>query len=414
MQLRRTGPSAVLLAGIVRSSIVLGGSGHNDLLRLRGRSADSVGWGDAHAAARNCAVSGRGSWEYPAYDETYHSVWKSLKTPPPMSAARPKPAFLMLIYQRIAFPESWEAFFKGGDRWKLIVNVKYFMGVKDFPEFFQPYITTELSTVQNSWCNLGDLMLAMMGLALKDPDVSHCVFVSGDSMPVSPLPAVVGELSRDPRTRLCVDKEWQRAEMWSVMSRSHAQLFTSNSHILLTMITKTPTLCTDEDIFYWPLKTRGEKLLDRCVMMTDWSDSPKAYRRVAADCRCPAMVQGPKTPGSCAHPSVFRNLTGSGYSQLVKSPAAFWFSRKFPGDNGPGDNGKVLAWLDGEGPLDAANAKRLKKSIESKMPDVGTLIVTDRGDPKAQVEMSEPAAAALEQRVVGEFPAVPLEPIEPT
>lgn len=308
--------------------------------------------GAAASSASDCSGLAD-SWTGPSkVNKEAHHAWRALVAPKPLQMGPPKPAFLMMVKEQIAFPQSWETFFRGDDRWGLLVSLSCH-GKTDcqVPPFFNPYVR-DLGWANASWCKLGRLMLSMIQLSLDDIEVSHVVFLSGDSMPLRPLARIAAELADAPQSRFCVDAEAQRAETWSVMRRDHAQLFAANDHVLQHMMHG--VTCQEEDWFYWPLVTRGEQLLDRCVMMADWSDSAKVWNRTAAACQCPALLASPKEKGSCAHPSTFWNLTLAGYSELVGSPSNFWFVRKFPGDGQPG-----VAWIDGNVPLDIFNARVL-------------------------------------------------------
>merc|ERR1719420_876106 len=115
------------------------------------------------------------------------------------------------------------------------------------------------------------------------------------------------------------------------------------------------TDCEEEDMFYWPLKTRKADIHDRCVMMTQWDDG-WAWRKVRLQCECPAFLECAVSRITPDGPSTYRNVSAAGLDELLASPAKFWFARKFPGD---GSTVQDNAVVHGVGSLDSVMAKRL-------------------------------------------------------
>merc|ERR1719161_3195170 len=118
----------------------------------------------------------------------------------------------------------------------------------------------------------------MMQYALTDEEVSHVVFVLGDTLPLRPL---------------------------SVMRRDHAELFLDNQGLLSEMIPWTD--CEEEDMFYWSLKTRKADLIDRCVMMAQWDDR-WPFSKVKRQCECPEFLKCAVSRLTDESPSEYRNV----------------------------------------------------------------------------------------------------------
>eukprot|EP00928_Gymnodinium_smaydae_P055993 TRINITY_DN39445_c0_g1_i1.p1 TRINITY_DN39445_c0_g1~~TRINITY_DN39445_c0_g1_i1.p1 ORF type:complete len:413 (+),score=65.10 TRINITY_DN39445_c0_g1_i1:55-1293(+) len=311
------------------------------------------------SAESNCAASGR--WNGPTLSTRTGSqalrAWLDLPIPE-TPVSKVKPAFLMMLFSKMVFAKSWESFFRYGGTGTSLLILHPKMAKSDVPEYFQPYIMPDRVTSRR--CHDTSLMVSMMSLALGDRSVSHVVVISGDTLPLQPLPFIIRDLQLDARTRFCADLAWQRAETWFVMGRDHASLFSLHQQELRNLIPATD--CEDEDLFYWPLAVRRENLANRCVMMTDWSDSEKAWRLNALDCQCPNFLSSPKDAATCARPATFRDVSPQGLDEIINSPARYWFARKFLGDTYPGVSDKNIAGrttYNGSYSLDEEMARRL-------------------------------------------------------
>jgi len=310
---------------------------------------------------KNCQT--RSNWAGPDLTDPYRqqalSEWQSLASNTYERTMRPKPAFLMMVYMRVVFEKSWETFFRmgGQNTSTLLINSKY--PASQVSEFFSPYLMWE--DVPTAWCRNGGLMIRMMGLALADPDVSHFIVVSGDTLPIKTLGHISQDLEKDWSSRFCVDSDWLRAETWFTMQRGHAELFAQHESTLRTLIPPTG-ICEDEDLFYWPLAMRQEAVTDQCMMMTDWSRTEKFWNEKTEKCNCPEFLNSTKAPSSCRGPAVFYDVSTEGLKSLLSSSAGYWFVRKFLGDGLSG-----VTTYQGSDLLDDEMASRLKVkySLES-------------------------------------------------
>lgn len=343
------------------------------------------------ALGRNCAT---GTW--PGHDELdeirrlliqsdwLDAPWTEADTAP----TTPKPAFLLMIYERVVFPEAWEAFLDqaAANSFSVVIHAKSDNPV--VPASMKRYIMNR--TVPTARCHDVNLMLTMMGEALKDKDVTHVVTVSGDTLPLRPLSLINAELGNRPNSRFCVDPEYQRAETWFVLQRVHAEFLSSRVEELGRLIPRPSTHepCDDEEWFFWPLMIRGSRLVDQCVMMTDWTRSPKYWRRDSLRCGCPSFLFGStKVEGSCARPSMFLDVGARGLDEVMQSRAGYWFLRKFPGDGIEGS-----ATFNGSKPLDAEVAMRLRAYPHSQVGDSSTTSSKD--------ELSDLVDAVLKQPIL--------------
>merc|ERR1712187_1065799 len=118
--------------------------------------------------------------------------------------------------------------------------------------------------------------------------------------------------------------------MGIVLERKHATLFKEHQDELRELIPYSD--CEDEDLFYWPLAVRQENLNDKCALMTDWSNTVKFWSTKTENCECPKFLASDKQHAKCSNPALFLNVREAGLSELIDSPAGYWYARKFAGD----------------------------------------------------------------------------------
>lgn len=195
------------------------------------------------------------------------------------------------------------------------------------------------------WCNMWEAQVFLMSQALHDPEVSHFMVLSHNSIPVKPLRIIYQELAADPATRMCADDAWRgipgdplgstpRAETWWLMRREDAELFLYNRDFARLF---TFPGCVDEHAWYYPLKMRslkwGDKveLRNECTMFADWADGPRAckyWRKSVDQCAgCEKLRDSPRLDATALHPATFLHINASALQGLIDSP--FWFARKF-------------------------------------------------------------------------------------
>jgi len=171
-------------------------------------------------------------------------------------------------------------------------------------------------------------------MALEDPEVTHVMVVSGDSIPVKSVQRIYSELRNDPYTRMCADDNWKprRAETWFLMRRGDAELFRDNADIIKEEFV---TGCTEENSWYDPLKLRMEQwgaksmIRNACPMFTEWKVGwgCKHWADHSGLCACPTLRAGNMTPASDTHPAIFHHIGSTAFRELQHS--SFWFARKF-------------------------------------------------------------------------------------
>lgn len=301
---------------------------------------------------RNGDCMERTQWVGPAVTAMHPQAqadWVAIPLPEEKNLS-PKPAFLMMIYETIVFENAWEALIDGAGNASFGLHIHSKSNSPKLSARMLPYLVKE--KIPTLRCHDVDLMIYLMSLALEDENVSHVMVVSGDTMPLRPFSHMVRDLSHEPRSSFCTDTDWQRAETWIMLQRVHAELYVTHSTELRAMIPTTD--CEDEDMFYWPLKEREEDIIDRCLMMTDWSGTPKFWAINAKKCECPEFIASVKKHGDCGRPSLFFDVTERGLYSLLASPAGHWFVRKFPGDGVAG-----VVTYQGNSSLDVEMASRL-------------------------------------------------------
>jgi len=288
--------------------------------------------------------------------------WLSAKAETTVTASSPKLAVLMMIYSRIAFPKAWQTMLEGAPKGSVALLIHSKSKDVDVPAFFAPYVLKEM--FPNARCQAVYLMTMMISIAMLDTAVTHFAVVSGDTLPLRRMIDIISDLREEPRSRFCVDPDWQRAETWFVMNRDLAHLLTNNTDAFHDYIVTLDMRCPDEDSFYRAFTARDEQLVDHCPMMTDWSGTQKHWRHKTDLCSCPTLLEkSEKARATCGHPATFHTIAPEGLQELLSSPARHWFFRKFPGDSPDNSSDSALVLDSKTGfsqPLDEAMASVLK------------------------------------------------------
>jgi len=249
---------------------------------------------------------------------------------------RAKPAFIFMIRHSIEVPDPWIHFFEGAhpSDFKLLVHDSALHSLgQDLPNFFLNHLVERRDTF---WCHLTKAQFSLAEEALQDPDVSHIIWLSGDSIPLKSLDYVRLQLQTDLEvSRFCVDKPHGRAQMWSAISRKHIQSLISMQSQLFTFFEKWQTACEDEDMYWVPLKLMGfeKDLRDQCLMWTDWQRSlgVGGFHNEKSDMLGePLVLRGLKhnIEGGGMHPWTLSTVPRQGIMKLI-GDADTWFARKF-------------------------------------------------------------------------------------
>eukprot|EP00747_Dinoflagellata_sp_TGD_P166257 gnl/TRDRNA2_/TRDRNA2_188774_c0_seq1.p1 gnl/TRDRNA2_/TRDRNA2_188774_c0~~gnl/TRDRNA2_/TRDRNA2_188774_c0_seq1.p1 ORF type:complete len:368 (+),score=26.19 gnl/TRDRNA2_/TRDRNA2_188774_c0_seq1:49-1152(+) len=264
-------------------------------------------------------------------------------TPPEFTKAPPKLALLMTTQNTLLNSKLWLNWFEharvNNQSYKLLIHA---YGINNTEQFairsLREHVLTNLAP--SKWCDIAPLQMALLEEALKDPDVTHMMMVSHDSIPLKSLKDIHAELLAEPRTRMCADDSWSipRAETWWLMRRGDAEMFshfrsTINDVFMKVGCTKENKCCTEENTFYLPLKMRMDRwgtnlgVLNSCPMFTDWKtgDSCKYWSNHAPD--FPHLKKHVVVNASFAHPATFARLVPKAFRELRSSP--FLFGRKF-------------------------------------------------------------------------------------
>mmetsp|Transcript_60586 Transcript_60586/g.131322 ORF Transcript_60586/g.131322 Transcript_60586/m.131322 type:complete len:428 (-) Transcript_60586:242-1525(-) len=305
-----------------------------------------------HRDARSMALTG-----YPEARE----MWRALPSIP-VTSQSPKIALLMMIYKRIAFPRAWQSALETVPPEKYRFIIHSVLDSPELDEFFAPFLI--LFRFPSAHCNTVWLLLNLMSIALGDPDVSHLVTLSGDTLPLQNMNTILGSLGTDASltsSNFCVDPDWVRAETWFMLRRADASFIVQNSEQFHALLSTRLTYCVDEDSFYWSLMERDVTITDRCLMMTDWSNTAKYWSKIASECDCPTFLSSSRQEAAtCGRPSMFLSVTAAGMAELRSSNAKYWFVRKFTGDGTDG----IPTYqdpLNGTIPLDDAMANLLTR-----------------------------------------------------
>lgn len=258
--------------------------------------------------------------------------WRKIKSKA-LKPSSPKIAFLMMVYRRIAFPETWKELLSGAseDEYSMVIHAA---AEPELPEFFKKYLMDK--SYETAHCDMTFMMLKMLENALlRDPDATHFTMVSGDSLPLRGVADILLDLEAESSSRFCVDPEWTRAESWFTVRRDHAALLAGNMESFHTLIRMRTMSCVDEESFYWSLMERDEDVVDHCTMMVDWAGTDKYWAKTAKRCECPEFIENSTKVGPdehCGRPAQYHEVTAKGLRQILASPAKFWHVRKFPGD----------------------------------------------------------------------------------
>eukprot|EP00929_Paragymnodinium_shiwhaense_P039073 TRINITY_DN20557_c0_g1_i2.p1 TRINITY_DN20557_c0_g1~~TRINITY_DN20557_c0_g1_i2.p1 ORF type:complete len:367 (+),score=71.21 TRINITY_DN20557_c0_g1_i2:62-1162(+) len=317
--------------------------------------------GNGSAAATSFVTTAgysRNCWGPPTgpIDEDFLSAWepndeaqsrwvelepKELLTPPAESSAgpvKPKVALLMFIKDEVFNPHIWQTWMDQAKAAGLDVTMLiHAYGLAPEADMAQDYFKSFLVHKQapTAWCNMWEAEILLFKEALADASITHLATVSADSVPLQPLTYMYKALADEPATRLCLDRHWEipRAETWWVMTRSHASLFLDNKDLVRSTFVNG---CTEEIAFAYPLLLRHKswpeqtRLLDECVMFTDWVNTCKQWADHTAMCECSSLRADEHDEASGIHPRNYLSVSGESWKELRRS--SFWFGRKFAKD----------------------------------------------------------------------------------
>jgi len=201
-------------------------------------------------------------------------------------------------------------------------------------------------TVPTARCDVFNAQMFLLREALRDPDITHVVTVSVNSVPLKPLSFMYEQIKQEPATRMCMDYNWTnpgtrktfpRAETWWLMSRSDASLFVDNEDLVLDIFNETKLSCADEERWALPLLLRKSRwkdkvgLLDECVMFTDWINSCKEWENHANGCNpCKNLRKEPHAESTLQRPRKYDHVGVKAWHELTQT--RFWFGRKFADD----------------------------------------------------------------------------------
>mmetsp|Transcript_60441 Transcript_60441/g.162152 ORF Transcript_60441/g.162152 Transcript_60441/m.162152 type:complete len:382 (-) Transcript_60441:115-1260(-) len=246
---------------------------------------------------------------------------------------RRKVAFLLMGRSGLLFESAWRAFFQAGDPALFTVHM-HLTERHTTPKgadfgFWEKHMVDRQNT---SWCKLEPARFELAARALEDANVSHLVWLSGDSVPVKTLEQVHASVTATDASTFCRDQrhpQRMRAEMWAIWSRPHAGLLVRNQDKLYRLFDGVSGACYDEDFYVNQLSVLGEQASMRqaCPMWTHWIEK-HGYPR---DAPAPTLLSdscSTKNPSQNMHPAMFYTVCPAGIMELVESPAVL-FARKF-------------------------------------------------------------------------------------
>ena len=172
------------------------------------------------------------------------------------SATQPKKiAFCFMIYDKIANHGIWEQFFKNVDTDKYTIFIHYKEN-SDLGWFNNYKISDSVETCWGCY-SLITAQLVLAKHALADPNVSHCIWLSGSCLPMKPFDHIYGYLDHNksyfnkspdnqvfPRCNKLVElgsidkKHIKKGAMQSVLNRSHTQLLVDNEPFIESQFSK--------------------------------------------------------------------------------------------------------------------------------------------------------------------------------
>lgn len=290
-------------------------------------------------ASKNCLVFTdefkRGEHSLKSIQATYESnEWVEAR-PPEIKQVPPKLAVLMFAKNTLINSDLWLEWLENakqtGQSYKFLIHA---YGINTPGEFQVPSLRDNVFThlAPTQWCDIWEVQMELLERALMDSDVTHFAIVSDDSLPLKPLKDIHAELLLEPRTRMCADDDWNRAETWWLMRRGDAELF---RWFRSTIERDFVHGCTEESSWYFPLKLRMERwgarlgVLDSCPMFTYWKHGGdcKKWSDHADTCNCPHLQNHVENNATSTHPASFARLGAEALRELRASP--FWFGRKF-------------------------------------------------------------------------------------
>lgn len=267
--------------------------------------------------------------------------------------ARPKLAVLMMTMFNVTQPKLWQRWLENANKSKLPYSFSIHM--KDRKQKFQneelaQYLLTKEQSVpplQSRWCKVASVEWALMHKALEDPEVTHMVMVSGDSIPVKSLEYMLRELEQQPASRMCMD--WtvnNRAETWWVMERTDAEFFLEHRDFMDLHLRSG---CEEENMWMYSMVLRSWRwgmgilpLIDACNMWTDWGSRCKDWATNAGRGNFTDVRKQWHNDASGGHPRTYFSVTAAGAEELRHSK--FWFARKFAENAIPDDVLASWSW----------------------------------------------------------------------
>eukprot|EP00927_Polykrikos_kofoidii_P049048 TRINITY_DN43194_c0_g1_i1.p1 TRINITY_DN43194_c0_g1~~TRINITY_DN43194_c0_g1_i1.p1 ORF type:complete len:359 (-),score=47.11 TRINITY_DN43194_c0_g1_i1:57-1133(-) len=303
--------------------------------------------------SRAGAARGCGSHKYDGVtgelNLNLHSTWNAatlaekrwtMLEPMPRPAGQPHLALLMLTSGYLPNEHMWvawmdEARSKGLD-FEFYLHA---FGLKESGKFPQRRLARfwVKKRLHTNWCDVRYPLLHMMGEALKNPNMTHVVVTSENTVPLKPLSHIYKALAKDGSTRMCMDfnsgPRSPRAESWWVAQRNDVSLFVDHSKLVLKSFSD-KLACPDEEAWLRLLLLRHSKwrnlsaLRDECVMFTDWTGSCKEWKDHGKLIDRRHLATEPHTGPGPAHPICWSHIGQATWHDLsVNSP--FWFGRKF-------------------------------------------------------------------------------------
>jgi len=264
------------------------------------------------------------------------SSWLDL---PPVEGTTKKPpklALMMTIYDTITHADMWSAWLRSADEaglnYSLVIHKKKQEEPLKKGQELERFLLNRSATTE--YCRATTVWQLMIGMGLKDQDVTHFATITGDSIPLKPLSQIYAHLSKNPASRMCMDFDfgWRvRAETWWVMRRADAALLHKHQTLVATSF---PVVCADEELWMKPLALRScrdpdsSPLVNECVMFTDWTGQCRDWANHNdlgnfTHLRTKERYRNSKE----AHPRMYLTLSKASLAELEASP--FWFARKF-------------------------------------------------------------------------------------
>ena len=165
------------------------------------------------------------------------------------ATTKKKPAFCFMIYDKISNQDIWETFFKTVDisKYKILVHYKKDTDLGWFNQF---KLDKCLDTCWGCY-SLVEAQILLAKNALKDSDVTHCIWLSGSCLPMKNFNHIFNYLdtsksyfNKSPDSQVfprCdsllqnkdIDKKYiKKAAMQSIINRKHSSLLIEHSKFI--------------------------------------------------------------------------------------------------------------------------------------------------------------------------------------